>query len=54
MWNHLSPNLCANTAWCTRGICCKDKEFGLFLMAFGRHSVNKTVVSLSGYIGIIE
>lgn len=31
---------------CTRGIYCKDKRVGLFLVAFGRHSVNRTVVSL--------
>lgn len=31
---------------CTRGMYCKDKGVDLFLVAFGRHSVNRTVVSL--------
>lgn len=30
----------------TRGMYCKDKGVDLFLVAFGRHNVNRTVVSL--------
>ena len=37
----------------TRGIYCKDTGVDLFLVAFGRRSVNRTVVYLSSCICVI-
>lgn len=49
MWNQLVSRLVCRPQRITRHarhIYCEDKGFDLSLVAFGRHSVNRTVVSL--------